>query len=122
MANFENTSADLGKALNEATNGTSASDNTGPVRDEEKYKQAREAGWVAPQAYNYEAATAKHGDEPASSSGEQVDDSDAPCWAHEAAKYEWQDDFGDVGPEVPELEAQLFKGDTRTKIGQHLEK
>jgi len=28
--------------------------------------------------------------------------------AHNAARYEWDDEYGDVGPRVPELEAQLF--------------
>lgn len=114
MANFENTPAELGNALN--------GEATGPVRDEEKFKQAREAGWVAPQAYNYETAQAKHGDPAPSSSVEQVDTEEVAGWMHKAVKYEWQEEYGDVGPEVPELEKQLFGGDTRTKTGQFLDK
>lgn len=119
MANWEKSTADLGTALKDATNGSGQGDTTGPLKDEEKCKQARDAGWAAPQAYNYAAASAKHGEQVETSSTAQVNQ---VSWAHEAERYEWQEDYGDVGPEVPELEAQLFKGDLRTKIGQHLDK
>lgn len=122
MANWERTPAELSDALNDATNGSGAGEATGPVRDEEKYKQAREAGWVAPQAYNYDAAMAKHGDAAPPSSIEQVDIEDMPDWMHKAVKYEWKEEYGDVGPEVPGLEAQLFRGDARTRTGQFLDK
>ena len=29
-------------------------------------------------------------------------------WASSAARYEWQDEFGDVAPKVPALEEALF--------------
>lgn len=38
-------------------------------------------------------------------------------WASDAARYEWSDEYGDVGPEFPELEAQLFRGDNHVKTG-----
>ena len=34
---------------------------------------------------------------------------DVPLWASNAVKYEWNDEFGDVGPPHPELEKQLFR-------------
>lgn len=122
MSNFQDTPAEPGNAHDDTMNGTAAGDATGPVRDEEKYKQARAAGWAEPKAYDYNAAQAKHGDAPAPSSAEQVDNEDEPGWMHNAIKYEWKEEFGDVGPEVPELEAQLFRGDSRTRTGQHLDK
>jgi ATP-dependent RNA helicase DDX3X len=30
-------------------------------------------------------------------------------WAANAARYEWKDEYGDVGPRVPELEERLFR-------------
>lgn len=116
MASFQDTPNEHGDAPNEATNGS------GPVRDEAKYQLARDAGWVQPQAYNYEAAMAKPGDVAQTSIVEQVDLEDMPGWMHSAMKYEWQEDYGDVGPEVPELEAQLFRNDSRTRTGQFLDK
>lgn len=44
-----------------------------------------------------------------------------PGWAHNAARYEWADEYGDVGPAVPELEAQLFNRATITTQGSALE-
>lgn len=120
MANWENTPAELGNALNDATN--SSGEAPGPPRDEEKHRQAREAGWVEPQAYNYAAASARPGDQTAPSSLDQIAPEDMPQWMHKAAKYEWKEEYGDVGPEVPELEAQLFKGDFRTRQGQFFDK
>lgn len=38
-------------------------------------------------------------------------------WSSDAARYEWSDEFGDVGPEFPELEAQLFNSDIHVKTG-----
>lgn len=122
MTDWDKSSADMANALHESTNGANSGDGKGPVRDQEKIKQSREAGWSAPQAYNYDAASAKPGEPATTPGGEHTEDNGVLLWAHQAVKYEWQEDFGDVGPEVPELEAQLFKSDTRTRIGQHLEK
>ena len=42
---------------------------------------------------------------------------DLPLWASGAAKYEWKEEFGDVGPAHPELEKQLFKDQFINRIG-----
>lgn len=41
-----------------------------------------------------------------------------PEWLSNAAKYEWKDEFGDVGPEDPELEAQIFHPDLMLTAGE----
>ncbi|KAL8722566.1 MAG: hypothetical protein Q9225_000961 [Loekoesia sp. 1 TL-2023] len=46
----------------------------------------------------------------------------APSWAANARRYEWSDDFGDVGPEDPDLEKMLFQADDKMEVGEHLEK
>lgn len=122
MVGFEKPSAEFGNSLNGDTNGTEAVESTVPIRDEEKYKAAREAGWVQPQAYNYDAAMAKHGDTAQQSTTEKIDVEDMPGWMHTAVKYEWREEYGDVGPEVSDLEAQLFKNDSRTRTGQFLDR
>ena len=43
--------------------------------------------------------------------------SSVPLWASGAAKYEWQEDYGDIGPPHPELEKQLFKDQFINRIG-----
>lgn len=45
-----------------------------------------------------------------------------PVWAANARRYEWSDEFGDVGPEDKELEKLLFADDNKMEVGDHLEK
>ena len=39
----------------------------------------------------------------------------------DAARYEWRDEYGDVAPEMPELEAILFGQDITAREGEHME-
>lgn len=112
MSSFD--TSEMAAALPEATNGNAPGPNVLSA------DQLREKGWVEPKSYDYDAAMASHSKvtgttagEPASGSGGE----DQPGWAHNAAKYEWQDDFGDVGPRVPELELQLFQDQNLTRRG-----
>ena len=60
----------------------------------------RDAGWVEPQKYDYETYNANP--------KELATQLDLPSWAANAAKYEWSDEYGDIGPAHPELEKMLF--------------
>ncbi|KKY27237.1 putative dead deah box rna helicase [Phaeomoniella chlamydospora] len=73
--------------------------------------KARERGWTAPQGYDYASYNA------APVRGQE----DLTEWGHKAAKYEWKDDFGDVGPAVEELEKQLFRSELRMRQGTKLD-
>ena len=55
--------------------------------------------WIKPQAYDYAAM------ESIISTQE---------WEGSARVYQWQDDFGDVGPEFPDMERELF-GDPESR-------
>lgn len=62
-------------------------------------QDTKPAGWVDQQTNDYS--------------------SDAPgivtqAWDGSARVYEWSDEFGDVGPKLPELEMELF-GDSSTR-------
>ncbi|KAI9740077.1 MAG: hypothetical protein M1818_004828 [Claussenomyces sp. TS43310] len=72
------------------------------------------AGWVVKQAYDYTSynKTPKELSEEAASSGIV-----RPGWAANAAKYEWEDEYGDIGPVVPELEATLFGSEHHVRHG-----
>jgi ATP-dependent RNA helicase DDX3X len=78
-------------------------------------KNPQEAGWVEKQAYDYETYN--------KSSKELFDEGLAPGglgaqdWASNAAKYEWDEEYGDVGPAFPELELQLFGSEHRMRTG-----
>lgn len=97
-------------ALTEASNGTHA----GPPRDEAKAQLAREKGWVEQQNFDYSATIPPQ---------EQVTDNplstgtEVQGWMSRARKYEWQEEYGDLGPEIPELEAELFGSELRLKKG-----
>lgn len=46
---------------------------------------------------------------------------EVPVWASNAAKYEWDDEYGDVGPAHPVLEKQLFRDRYIARAGQKLD-
>ncbi|KAK5000304.1 hypothetical protein LTR66_000836, partial [Elasticomyces elasticus] len=70
---------------------------------ESAISKAQLAGWVSTTPYAYETYSTREGP--------------APAWASGAAKYEWKEEFGDVGPEVPELEALLFNDKHKMEAG-----
>jgi ATP-dependent RNA helicase DDX3X len=88
----------------------------GPPKDQEAYDRAREKGWSAPEpTTNYPAEN-----------GAEAQPTESPFveqdWMHSAAKYEWNEEFGDVGPKIPELEAQLFNPELKPQKGNLFEK
>ncbi|KAL4918629.1 P-loop containing nucleoside triphosphate hydrolase protein [Aspergillus aurantiobrunneus] len=79
---------------------------------------AREKGWVAPEGYNYEKYVTAPLEKPADF-GEDLAGQEEPVpeWAANAAKYEWKDEYGDVGPVNPHLEEQLFRSEFINRAG-----
>lgn len=45
---------------------------------------------------------------------------DLPQWASGEARYEWNDEYGDVGPAFPELEKILFGDEDHVRAGSAL--
>ncbi|KAF2795385.1 ATP-dependent RNA helicase DED1 [Melanomma pulvis-pyrius CBS 109.77] len=78
----------------------------------ENVAKARDAGWNNPIPFNY---TSVDGGEPAAD-----DTRDGAVWLSDAAVYEWDDDFGDVGDKNPELEKMLFEGEERMRVGHQI--
>ncbi|PGH12646.1 hypothetical protein AJ79_04144 [Helicocarpus griseus UAMH5409] len=79
---------------------------------------AREKGWVEPQRYDYgtyNAPPPKPGDDGGFTA-------DLPEWASSAAKYEWKEEYGDVGPRNEELENMLFHSEHINRMGDHFER
>ena len=75
--------------------------------------RVRQQGWAEPEKYNYSAYNTSSREEREAVEA-QLELSD---WASNAAKYEWKDEFGDIGPPHPELERQLFHEGTGTHSG-----
>lgn len=76
--------------------------------------QAREQGWNEPEQYDYEMfkgeVRATEGDEKAAP---------LPEWESNAIKYEWKEEYGDVGPENTELEKMLFFDEHHMRKGEN---
>ena len=85
-----------------------------PTSKEEAIAKAREHKWVEPQKYDYSIYNKQSGD-----TGTDISQSRQYEWASSAGKYEWKDEYGEVGPRVPELEKQLFNNDLRMKHGDN---
>ena len=81
--------------------------------DPEAAARARDHGWIEQNAYDYKRynATVKDPDTPA----------EGPIWAVNAKKYEWKDEYGDVGPEDPVLEIDLFGSEHTMRKGEDFE-
>jgi ATP-dependent RNA helicase DDX3X len=76
--------------------------------DEAAFKdKAQEAGWVGTVPVNYNLQQSSREDELA-------------AYAASSAVYEWDDEYGDVGPEVPQLEEQLFNNGFRLRQGKFM--
>ena len=124
---LESTLNDLGAALPEVTN----QGLRGPPRDEAKAKLALEKGWVPQVQYNYEATIAPltqreprandNTNPDATSAVNLPDGEELPGWMHRAKKYEWKDDYGDLAPEIPELEKELFGSELRMRKGHRFD-
>ena len=99
----------MGTALNDITNGANTS---APAKNEEAHALAREKGWVEPQEYDYGAYTG---------SRDPAGDCEV-IWSHNAEKYEWKEEYGEVGPESQALEAQLFRSEIINRQGLKFDK
>lgn len=97
---------------------------------EENHKLVEATAWSKPVPYDYAAATGatrEERDEAArnarsaelDASGDAGMTADVPLWASNAKKYEWRDEFGDVGPAIPELERQLFDDQFGQRVGEN---
>lgn len=102
--------------------------------DQQAAQRARDAGWVERETYDYatynaapnaganaapNAASSTAADHGTGDGGDDAKEQtkDVPSWASNAMKYEWSDEYGDVGPPHPELEKQLFKNELLNRTG-----
>jgi ATP-dependent RNA helicase DDX3X len=79
-------------------------------KNAEAFATPREKGWAEPSSYDYE----EYGKEAKDAT---VLDPTMPMWGHNAEKYEWKEDYGDVGPPNEQLEAQLYHSEFITRQG-----
>ncbi|GLI75586.1 hypothetical protein PoHVEF18_003843 [Penicillium ochrochloron] len=98
---------DVQDALRDVTNNpdefvTEDEDAQSPSDDNEKsYLGPREAGWTDPVPYGYDSYA----------------DRDFADWDGMAPRYEWNDEYGDIGPRNEDLEKQLFNDEFMPRAG-----
>lgn len=97
------------------------------VKNEAVAAQAAEHGWVKPSIYDYSlyAAAEKPSSAnqiPEARANEEAGQTttDVPVWASDAARYEWKEEYGEVGPAVESLERQLFGNPERSHRGENM--
>ncbi|KAF4994420.1 hypothetical protein FGRMN_5839 [Fusarium graminum] len=83
-------------ATNEPANGA---ENAQVLNEDTQGYDASRGRWTEPQAIDYTSMTTGNPDQ---------------TWGCNVRTYEWQDEYGDVGPKYPELELDLF-GDPATR-------
>ena len=112
MASSWEDTTDMQAAVDDIISTPAAATAEPSASDKEK---AKAHGWEAPTPLNYEALGAKREDQEALEEAGTLH-----TWAHNAVKYEWNDEYGDVGPVIPELERQLFNQEYSITAGESL--
>lgn len=90
--------------------------------NEEAVKRVRDAHWVEPVKFDYDAYNTAPRDQRSSAPAEGDEVENVPTWAANAIKYEWSDEYGDVGPEHKALEKMLFTNEHRMEKGDEFSK
>ena len=81
-------------------------------------ERVKDAHWTSPEKFDYDSYNADSKEKREALTA----DHDVPAWAANAVKYEWSDEYGDVGPEFPELEEMLFGDEDQMKAGEAFSK
>ena len=81
-------------------------------------KRVKDAQWAEPSKFDYDAYNAAPRDQVPAAGADQ----NGLNWAANAVKYEWSDEYGDVGPEHPALEAMLFGDEHKMQKGDEFHK
>lgn len=89
-------------------------------KNKEASAEARAKGWAEPAEYDYSKYVNPVSSAAATGDADMVQE-DIPEWAATAAKYEWDNDYGDVGPPNPDLEQMLFQSDLINRTGLKLD-
>lgn len=90
--------------------------------NEQALERVKEANWGARHEYDYAKYTEGPRDKTAPTLEGATPQGNLPTWAANAAKYEWDDEYGDVGPEHDELRQMLFGDEHKMEQGQEISK
>ena len=85
------------------------------LRDEDAAARVRDLGWAEPEKYDYDKYNA--GSMPREERVAFEESKNLPAWSANAQKYEWSDEYGDIGPRHEQLENMLFRGEHINRTG-----
>lgn len=88
--------------------GPAPADHVNRATDPELVAKIRAKGWGVPVEYDYKSLNIANRNE--------------RRFFADATRYEWKDEYGDVGPAIPELEEQLFRSDFINRPGEMFER
>lgn len=81
-------------------------------------ERGKASGFIEPSKFDYDAYNADSSDKRKALEATH----EAPVWAANATRYEWEDEYGDVGPEFKELEVMLFGDEDHVRAGDRFGK
>lgn len=85
-------------------------------------ERVKEANWGTQEEFNYAKYNAGPRDKNDPALESDQPQGDPSTWFANAAKYEWDDDYGDVGPKHEALENILFGDEHMMKQGEKFSK
>lgn len=88
------------------------------INNEAAKERVKEANWSIPQGFDYEKYNAGPRDKTAPAPETVEPEGEASSWAANAAKYEWNDEYGDIGPEHELLQKMLFGDEHQVQQGE----
>ena len=92
------------------------------INNDAAKERVKEANWSTPEGFDYEKYNAGPRDKAAPASDFVQPEGEASSWAANAAKYEWKDDYGDVGPADDDLQKMLFGDEHKMEQGDNFSK
>ena len=81
-------------------------------------ERVKEANWGVQEGFNYAKYNAGPRDKTAPASESDQPQGNASSWFANAVKYEWNDDYGDIGPQHEALEKMLFGDPDKVEQGK----
>ena len=90
--------------------------------NEAAIERVKKAEWAAPEEYDYGKYNAGPRDKNDHASEPLQPEDEASNWAAHAARYEWDNDFGDVGPDHEPLKKILFGDEHKMEQGDEFSK
>jgi ATP-dependent RNA helicase DDX3X len=120
--NFEDVTADVTADLGEIALSEAGTEKPKPEQNfvgapadlAEAEAKARDYLWAKKVDYDYTAYA------PTKDGTATIEPANHVPWASSAVKYEWLEEYGEVAPRIPELEAQLFDLEFLHRTGENM--